>query len=398
MARRKVLWAAIATAALLALPAVAHGKVIKVNPGDSIQAAVDKANPGDTVAIAPGTYSESSKPCPSEPGSSCAVVVQKDGISIVGLDAEHGHGDHGNQKGKSDGRARRVVLEAGANQDLGISVGKSAGPACLTDPALRVRGSLIRNINVQGFADDGVFLYCVRHWRITEVVAQDNAEYAIFPSHSFDGRVDHSFASGANDTGFYVGQSFNSRMDHNVATGNLSGYEIENSTGVSADHNVSIGNTAGMLSFTLPFLDVNENENNVISHNLVRNNNRPNTCSDPSDIVCTVPSGTGILLVAADDNSVRHNRVTGNRSFGIAVTNICVGQQLPEAVCSALDIQPDSDGNRVVANTVTKNGQNPDPSVPPLFVQDLVWDTTGVGNCWSNNVFGTSFPSPLPSC
>jgi parallel beta-helix repeat protein len=396
MARREILWAAIATAALLAFPAIAHGKVIKVNPGDSIQAAVDKANPGDTVAIAPGTYSEPGRPCPSEPGSSCAVVVQKDGISIVGLAAKHGHGDHGRQK--SDGHARRVVLEASDGQDLGISVGKSADPACLTDPALRVRGSLIRNINVQGFADDGVFLYCVRHWRVTEVVAQDNAEYAIFPSHSFDGRVDHSFASGANDTGFYVGQSFNSRMDHNVATDNLSGYEIENSTGVTADHNISIGNTAGMLSFTLPFLDVKANEDNAISHNLVLNNNRPNTCSDPTDIVCAVPPGTGILLVAADDNSVRHNRVTGNRSYGIAVTNICVVQQLPAAVCSALDIQPDSDGNRVVANTVTKNGQDPDPNVPPLFVQDLVWDTTGVGNCWSNNVFGTSFPSPLPSC
>lgn len=224
-----------------------------------------------------------------------------------------------------------------------------------------------------------------------------NKSFGILAVRDDDVRMSKNFASGAG-TGFHVKQTFDSRMDHNVAADNVSGYEIENSTGVEADHNVSIGNSAGILSVTLPFLGVNANEDNVISHNVVRNNNRPNPCSDPSDTVCKVPPGTGILLVAADDNSVRHNRVTGNRSFGIAVTNICVVEQLPVAICSALDIQPDSDGTRVVSNTVTENGQNPDPSVPPLFVQDLVWDTTGVGNCWSNNVFGSSFPSPLPSC
>ena len=379
---------------MVAIPGAAQARVIPVHPGGSIQAAVDQARPGDTVLVSPGTYTESSRPCPSEPANSCAVVVTKDDIRIVGKAG--GSGSHHT----STNHAKRVILAANGDQDIGIDVGKTDDPACLSDPSLRVDGSLIRRLTVQGFADDGVLLYCVSHWRITGVVAKDNAEYGIFPSHSFHGRVDHSFASGANDTGLYIGQSFASRMDHNVATDNVSGYEIENSVGVRADHNLAYGNTGGILSFTLPFLDVKTNHDNVIEHNLVRDNNRPNTCLEPGDAVCQVPAGTGILLMAVDRNLVAHNRVTGNDSFGIGVANICVAEGLSAQECAAVsaDIQPDPDNNRIVFNTVLGNGQHPDPGLPPPFARDLVWDTTGTGNCWAHNVFATSFPSSLPAC
>jgi parallel beta-helix repeat protein len=230
------------------------------------------------------------------------------------------------------------------------------------------------------------------------VTAVDNDEYGTFPSRTFNGRLDHSFASGANDTGHYIGQSFDARMDHNVATDNVSGYEIENSLRVRADHNLAFGNTGGILSFALPFLDVQENSENVIAHNVVRDNDRPNTCTDPSEAVCAVPPGTGILLMAVDDNLVKRNEVTGNDSFGIAVSNICLAQNLPPEICAILDIDPDPDGNRVISNVATGNGLDPAPTLPPVFAQDLVWDLTGTGNCWSRNVFDTSFPDPLPSC
>jgi parallel beta-helix repeat protein len=262
-----------------------------------------------------------------------------------------------------------------------------------------VHGSLVSGLRVQGFADDGVFLNCVEDWRVTHLVARDNEEYGIFPSHSFNGRVDHSFASGANDTGLYIGQSSHSRMDHNLATGNVSGYEIENSIGIRADHNLSRGNTGGILSFTLPFPDAKVNRDNVIDHNVVRNNNRSNTCLEPGDEVCQVPPGTGVLLMAVDGNRVLDNRVTGNGSFGIAVANICVAQGLSAQECAAVsqDIQPDPDHNRAVQNVVTGNGLDPDPSLPPVFAVDLAWDGTGTGNCWSHNVSETQVPDQLPA-
>jgi parallel beta-helix repeat protein len=373
-----------AVAALLVLlPAAASAKVIKVKPGHSIQAAVEKANPGDTVQIDPGTYTSSSTECPPRPSRACAVSVTKDDISIVGKEGGHG---------------KKVVLEAEPGQNEGLAIGRQGGGACLEDPSLRVHGSLISGITVRGFEDDGVLLSCVDDWRVTDVTAVDNEEYGIFPSHVFDGRLDHSFASGANDTGHYIGQSFDSRVDHNVATGNVSGFELENSVGIRADHNLSFGNTGGILSFDLPFLDATVNSDNVIDHNVVMNNDRPNTCTDPEDTVCQVPPGTGILLMAVDENTVKGNLVTGNDSYGIAVANICQAQELPEEVCAALDIEPNPDRNSVIFNAVLGNGHHPAPSLPPVFAKDLAWDGTGVGNCWSHNLFGTAFPDPLPGC
>ena len=366
-----------------AYPAAAGALTINVTPGQSIQAAVDQAQPGDTVSIAPGTYTEAGRPCPSEPDHTCAVVVTKDDISIVGRSTNP-----------------PVVLQAGVGQDQGIAVGKSADPSCLTDDSLQVNGSLIQRLTVKGFQDDGVFLFCVDGFRVTETRTVDNLEYGIFPSHSFNGRVDHSFASGANDTGIYIGQSHDVLIDANLATDNVSGFEIENSTRVRATGNVSTGNTGGILVFALPGLDVKSNSNNEVDHNVVSKNNRDNTCLDPSDAVCGVPIGTGVLVLAADDNRVHDNVVKGNDSFGIAVANFCVATQTPPDQCATLDIQPDSDGNQITSNTVTGNGKHPDLArlASPVFAVDLAWDGTGIGNCWSNNVFNTSFPAELPSC
>ena len=379
MRRSMALTVGLALALVMLAAAAAQARTIRVGHGDSIQAAVDQAHSGDTIQVRTGTYREAGRPCPAEPAHTCAVVVTKDNIKIVG-------------------QGKKVVLDNAGDQDDGIAVAKTGDPACLTDDSLQVNGSLIKGITVTDFEDDGVFLNCVDGFRITEVRATGNLEYAIFPSHSFNGRVDKSFASGANDTGFYVGQSHDVRMDHNTATDNVSGYEIENSTRVRADHNTAYGNTGGILSFTLPFLDVKQNSDNQIDHNSVHDNNRPNTCLDPSDSVCGVPQGTGILLLAADANDVSHNESKQNDSYGIAVGNFCLGTSTPPEVCAQLDIQPDADNNHITHNEVTGNGGNPDPDLPPPFAVDLAWDTTGVGNCWSNNVFGTSFPDPLPAC
>jgi parallel beta-helix repeat protein len=209
--------------------------------------------------------------------------------------------------------------------------------------------------------------------------------------------VDNSVTTGANDTGFYIGQSHDVEIDHNFTTGNVSGYEIENSTGVRAHDNESTGNTGGILSFTLPGLDVKSNHDNEIDHNNVHANNKANTCLDPNDSVCAVPPGTGILLDAADTNSVHDNSVKNNNTFGIAVSNFCTGNpSVCNPVPSDIDIFPD--GNHIVSNVVTGNGANPDPNIPSIFAVDLAWDFSGTGNCWSNNTAGTAIPSVLPSC
>jgi hypothetical protein len=106
---------------------------------------------------------------------------------------------------------------------------------------------------------------------------------------------------------------------------------------------------------------------------------RENTCLEPDETVCQVQP----LALAADRNLVRHNRVTGNDSFGIAVANICLALGLSPSACAALDIDPGPGDNRVIANVAAGKGTNPAPTLPPVFGVDLTWDLSGTCDCSS---------------
>ena len=375
-----------AAASLLLLSAPAAAKNWVVHPGQSIQAAVDQAASGDSIVVLAGTYHEPGVPCPSDASHTCAVVVSKPGISLVGVP---------NHK-------RAVILEnpGGQNQGIAIAAPGANGATCLDDDAQRLSGSSVTGFTVNGFGGEGIFLLCVDRFAVRFNQTNDNVEYGIFPSHSTRGSVAFNLATGSNDTGIYIGQSRSVHVDHNVARGNVSGFEIENCSDVRLDHNVATGNTGGILSFTLPFLDVNQNTANRIDHNWVQGNNKPNTCVDPADAVCGVPQGTGILALAVDENRVDHNLVLNNDSYGIAVANFCIAQGLSDDVCAALGIDPDPDRNQVDHNAVFGNGKHPSPLIQPVFAVDLAWDGSGAGNCWDKNAFDTQFPPPpgLPTC
>jgi len=301
------------------------------------------------------------------------------------------------------GRDGGPVLENAGGQVQGIAVAKPGadGATCFSDPAQRIAGNVVAGFTVRGFDGEGIFLFCADDWRVTGNATHDNGQYGIFPSHAARGLVRGNVATGSNDTGVYIGQSRDVRVHHNLARGNVSGFEIENCTGVRLDHNVATGNTGGILSFTLPGLDLSVNDGNAVERNVVRGNDRDNTCLDPTDTVCLVPSGTGILLLAADRNEVRENLVRDNRTVGIAVFDFCTATGTPADACVQLGIDPSPDGDRVTRNLVTWNGAAPDLTRLPAGVPgaDLIWSGVGTGDCWSRNRFGSSFsPAPLPVC
>ena len=375
------MWTRIACVAALAaagLPGQAAARTIHVRAPHSIQAAVDGARRGDTVKVHPGVYHERGRPCPIDTERECAVVVERDGIRLVGA----GHPGH------------PVVLERSGRQQIGISVGGSRDPDCLDHADQRNVFFRLRGFTVRGFDEIGVYINCAADWRVTRVRAVRNDEYAFFPSHSGSGTIDHSFASGAHDTGFYVGQSVGVRMTRNRARRNLSGYEVENSERVRVDHNTGTDNTAGLLSFRLPGLDVDFNRDNRIDHNTFVANNRATPCPEPDDIVCQVPLGVGIVLVATDGNTVEHNVVRGNETIGIGVASYCVIAGATDCVNGPAETP---DGNRVLANVAHGNGGDPAGGFE-AFASDVAWDTTGTGNCWAGNAFDKTFPAVLPAC
>src|SRR6185436_16217375 len=136
--RRALTFLAVLIGAL-GITTTAEAKTIRVKPGDSIQAAVDKAKPGDRVLVKPGVYREDGRACPAT-GRKCAVSIEKNNIRLIGVPS----------------RRHRVVLEAKGDQDVGIAVGNSnASTDCLSDASNRLHLSRIRGLTVRGFGDDG---------------------------------------------------------------------------------------------------------------------------------------------------------------------------------------------------------------------------------------------------
>ena len=355
---------------------------IRVAPGQSIQAAVDRALPGDLITVSPGTYHEAGRPCPTVPAETCAVVVTTDNLTL--------------QAGFFLGMP--VILENSGHQDTGIAFAKAGatGSACLVDRGQRIQGASVTGFTVRNFNKNGIYLLCADNWSLQFNAASNNLEYGFFPSHCGSGDMSFNIASGAHDTGFYIGQSHDARIRFNLAYDNVSGFEIENSFKIEVGHNEAFHNTAGVVVFLLPGEDVLLNQDNQIDHNYLHDNNSPNTCLDPEDDVCMVPPGIGILNVAGDRNQIDHNTVIGNETFGIAVTDLCTALQIPGGSCPFTGSLFLSQSTKVDSNVAQGNGQH--PQFPGFPGADLIWSGTGSGNCWKNNQVSTVFPSPLPSC
>jgi len=320
----------------------------------TIQAAVDAANPGDTVRVPPGIYHEN-------------VLVAKDNITIKG-------------------QSGAILDGTGLLGNSGITVRPSS-------PSARISGFRLTGLQIQNYSRNGVILIRVDNYEIENGKYINNEEYGIFPIRSSHGLIRSNQVSGSNDTGIYIGQSNDAIIRNNQVSDCTVGIEVEVSSNVSVQDNKVLDNTIGISAIVLPGLSVTETANIQVIRNLVIRNNRPNPVTDPTEILSQLPSGAGLMLIGVDNAIVTDNKVLENNSVGIAVF------QVPPAL-AVLDprIDPFPDHNQLNGNVVLSNGSNPDPKIAPFPPSDLIWDFSGMGNCWSDDVYKTSFPNPLPAC
>jgi parallel beta-helix repeat protein len=346
-----------------------------------------KVHPGDRIDVMPGIYHE------GRPGDLNALTITIDQITLVGLSRTN----------------QPVVLENAGGQKFGVWVSPldSTGavaeanneePPCASNGST-IHGFTIRGFTLRGFDGHGLHLACVDGFVVDRNVAENNGVYGLFPVTSRHGALTNNRVRGTvSDAGLYVGQSDYVLIRDNEATDNLIGIEVENSRNVAVIENQSSNNTIGIFVDVLfGKIDLTQ-ERTLVAYNDVHDNNRPNT-SDPNDITAIFPPGLGVLLVGADTTTVTENDVTQNGFAGIAVSSLCLAFTLRGQACPPLDVDPNPDHNRIVRNRSTGNGKvSTGNSVLDTFRGDLVWDGSGVGNCWKDNRFATSIPAVLPAC
>ncbi len=337
---------------------------------DTIQAAVDAASPGDLVLISPGVYNE-------------AVNVTTDEITIRGLDRNE------------------VVLDGQFELDNGVRV-------------LGASGVAVENLTAQNYTNNGVFWTSVDGYRGSYLTAYRNGDYGIYAYDSVNGLLEHSYASGSPDAGFYIGQCYecNAVMDDVIAEYNGLGY-----SGTTSGGNLYIinsrfnNNRAGINTNSATYELCYPQRRTTIVGNLVYDNNQTDT---PAIDDAILAQNNGILIEGGIGNVVERNLVYGQDKVGIGLVPFpefepndaeptedkwdlpcSETRDLPLAdpdTLSAILWAPKQ--NRIVGNVVEGSGVA-DLAVSAVDDQLAPIDPTELGNCFSGNVFTKSAPTDI---
>jgi cytochrome c peroxidase len=324
--------------------------VIQLRSGESIQQAIDRAGPGDTIEVPFGVYYE-------------AVVIDWSDIKLIGIPNDKGEWPTLDGEGnRSDG-----LIASGNNFEMGF---------------FNVRNYTSNGILVEGAT--GVYLH--------DLYVEDAGIYGVYPVQSTDILIERIEATGMNDAGIYAGKSENVIIRDTVTYGNVTGIEVENSVNVEIYQNHAHDNSMGISIFLLPNLPSKVSMYTKVHNNVIENNNHENFAPETS-IQAGIPSGSGILIMAADHVEVYENTIKGNKTGGIGIFNLGIKFDL-----SKIDVGPNPEHNYIHDNTFENNGYDADPFVRRMVGRgyDIIWDGTGVSNTFAQPD-ASSFPPLLPS-
>ncbi|MDZ4858324.1 MAG: parallel beta-helix domain-containing protein [Candidatus Hydrogenedentes bacterium] len=346
----------------VSLPAVAlspNAATFTVRPGQSIQVAVDRAQPGDRIEVYPGVYAQD-------------VMIDKAGISLIGINVN----------------GERPILDGGGTMADAVNV---AGD-----------NFLIENLVIQNYVGNGCTVNKVKNVTFRNLTCINTGVYGIYPVECHGVLVEYCTVTGINDAGIYVGQSRDIIVRNNEAYKNVAGIEIENCVGALVENNTSHNNAAGMLVFVLPNNPSKVGEHCRVINNRIFDNNGPNF-GKPGTIVASLPSGMGLIVMAADHTDVTKNTIAGNNTYGLSVISLTSSPGAAarqEESGHPIDIEPNSDHTRVYGNTLVNNGASIDAAfaaaIPGVPGGDILWDGSGEGNVFDQPDV-KAMPPELPS-
>ena len=299
------------------------GTTHSVRPGMLIMDAVRKAKPGDTILVYPGDYHET-------------VYIDKDTIRLRG------------------------VIDQGRRATL-------VGKKILNDAILYSGNNIVvENFKITAYKGNGIMGQAGNNFEIRNNLIVDTGVYGIFPQLGTNGLVEHNILSGIEDAAIYVGMSDHIHVAHNEVFANVAGIEIENSRHAIVENNLVYNNAGGILAFVTPGLPIKTAEDIIIRNNFVSRNNHKNFAPEGST-VAGIPSGTGILVMAADRVTIEDNIITDNKVAGILITDHAHAANItadPES-------QPDPDAFAIYENQMHNNGYDTIAEIKALGALEL---------------------------
>lgn len=317
----------------------ASAATIVVNPGQSIQAAVDAAPPGSTILVRPGTYFET-------------VTITKTGTRLQG----------------SGPSSTRLLPPADPGGPCAFGPDFVQGICVLGDfdfstfsVRAPVRAVSITGFSVSGFSGSGIFVLGGSGTNVEGNRLDNNGEYGPFVLESTTPRVVSNQASGNHEAGLYIGNSpdSNATVRANTASDNGFGIFIRSASKGTISGNTLQDNCIGLLFLGEPDSPTGW----VATGNVANHNNRACPASDEGPPV----SGIGIQVLGGSNINIYANTANDNRPSGPTLGTAGIG-----VIDSALVT--------VSRNTALGNDL------------DLFWDSTGRGVRFLGNRCATSVP------
>lgn len=276
----------------------AHARTIEIAAGPDaqtrIQEALILAEPGDVVQLGAGVFTLTD-----------GLSLDVDRVTVRGAGMEQTILDFAGQQGAGEGLM--VTSDDVVLRDFGVRDSKGDG---------------IKSKN----ADRIVYLNIKVEW--TGEPRATNGAYGIYPVESEHVLIDGAMVRGASDAGIYVGQSRNIVVRDSIAVQNVAGIEIENSYNADVHDNIATANTGGILVFDLPGLPQQGGHSVRVFDNIVVNNMTANF-APAGNIVASVPSGSGVIVMANRDVEIFDNVFEGNGTSNIMITGYRYGEIAP---------------------------------------------------------------------
>ncbi|MGY1502524.1 right-handed parallel beta-helix repeat-containing protein [Streptomyces sp. QTS52] len=320
----------------------------RVQPGESIQQAVDAARPGDTVVLSPGTYHESVR------------------ITVSDLTL----------RGSVAGPAVIVPGPAAADNTCATA----GNGICVTGTKSHpVKDVTLRSLTLRGFAKNGLWASWTDRLKVKYVTAEKNGQWGIAQERSVRGVFSHNTAERNGDAGLFVANTVDredgaqdskgTEINHNRLLGNRIGVTVRRLRNLTVEHNEATGNCAGV------FVVGDEGKPRAGAMSVSRNHIHANNKLCPKTPRLPFLQGSGIVLTGTEKTLVTKNRVEDNvgtspLSGGIVLFKSFVGAP--------------NESNEIRDNVVLRNS-----------TADLADRDTGTNNTFRDNTCGVSEPAGL---